>query len=229
MNQDWLWHRKIKCTGILNHNYYYSYSIFVRRRRKIFYGYFYMRAPKARAKIFNEINHKNHTYNSNIFSGKSNKKKYILDFVSLIHNDITWCVPDFLQKERDSLIFPDLKIYCEILWFALTQANLHSAHYRQKKTNWPGKRETIFSKNKKNMWKVGRTHFQKVRPKRKQCAMTGALFSEKCARGNFSAPFAQRRSPNASLRNLEQRIHTKVPRTKWCMNIPKYLKYVRTP
>ena len=29
--------------------------------------------------------------------------------------------------------------------------------------------------------------------------MTGALFSEKCARGNFSAPFAQWRSPNASL------------------------------
>ena len=50
-----------------------------------------------------------------------------------------------------------------------------------------------------NKIKVGRTHFQKVRPKEKQCAMTGALFFEKCARGNFSAPFAQWRSPNASL------------------------------
>ena len=32
--------------------------------------------------------------------------------------------------------------------------------------------------------------------------MTGALFSEKCARGHFSAPFAQWRSPNASLRRF---------------------------
>ena len=46
-----------------------------------------------------------------------------------------------------------------------------------------------------------RTHFQKVRPKGKQCAMTGALFSKKCARGYFSAPFAQWRSPNASLQD----------------------------
>ena len=91
----------------------------------------------------------------------------------------------FFQKERDSLIFPDLKIYCEILWFSLTLANLHSAHYLYKKK--------LIDQVK------GKLYFQKVRPKGKQCAMTGALFSEKCARGIFSAPFAQWRSPNASL------------------------------
>ena len=29
-----------------------------------------------------------------------------------------------------------------------------------------------------------------------------------------------------SFRTLGQRLHTKVPRTKWCINIPKYLRFV---
>ena len=126
------------------------------------------------------------------FQGNQTKKSFIL-FFSLIHNEITWCVPDFLQKGRSSLICPDLKIDYEISWRWLTCI----VHFIDKKTNRPSKNVFFFSKM--NKWKVGRTHFQKVRPKGKQCAMTGALFSEKCARGNFSVPFAQWRSPNASL------------------------------
>ena len=52
------------------------------------------------------------------------------------------------------------------------------------------------------MRKVGRIRFQIVRLEGKQCArhtMTGALNSEKRARGYFFAPFAQWRSPNAFL------------------------------
>ena len=52
------------------------------------------------------------------------------------------------------------------------------------------------------MRKVGRTRFQLVHLKGKQCAMTGELFSEKRARVYFSAPFAQWRSPNASLYSI---------------------------
>ena len=74
-------------------------------------------------------------------------------------------------------------------------------HFIVKKLIDQVKEKQYFQKKNKNMYlKIGRTHFQKVRPKEKQCAMTGALFSEKCARGNFSAPFAQWRSPNASLK-----------------------------
>ena len=61
------------------------------------------------------------------------------------------------------------------------------------------------------MRKVGRTRFQIVRLKGKQCAMTGALFSEKRTRGNFSAPFAQWRSPNASLSHVPPKLSIPIP------------------
>ena len=63
------------------------------------------------------------------------------------------------------------KIDCEIPWFSLTLAKLHSALYSQNKTtNWLRKGETIFSKNIKNIWRVERTHFQKMRPKMENSA-----------------------------------------------------------
>ena len=81
-------------------------------------------------------------------------------------------------KCRFSLIW---KRNFEIFWISLTLITL------------------IYYKNIKKMWKVGRTHFENVRPKGKQCALAGALFSKKCARRSFYAPFAKWRSPNASL------------------------------
>ena len=157
-----------------------------------------MRAPKARAKIFIEIIKTSLVIQIH-FKGNQTKKSYNLHFVSLIHNGITWCVLDFLQKGRDSLILPDLEIDCEIPRFSLTLPTC-IVHFISKKLIDQVKRNKYFQKNIKKMWKVGRTNFEKVRPKANQCAMTGALFSKKCARANFSAPFAQWRSPNASLR-----------------------------
>ena len=129
--------------------------------------------------------------NSNTFSGKSNIKSYILDSFPLFHNEITWYVPDFLQKGRDSLIFPALKIECEIPWFSLTLAYLHSALYRQKKTNWPSKRETFFFKNEQ--WESRAHPFSKSAPERKTVRHDGRTVFRKVR-------------PNASLLMLLHRM-----------------------
>ena len=117
-------------------------------------------------------------------------------FFPLIRNDIAWCVPDFLHKGQDSLIFPALKIDCEIPWFSLTLANLYSAVYRKTKPIYQLKGKTFFF----NEQVKSRAHpVSKSAPEWETVRHDGRTVFEKCARGNFSAPFAQWRSPNASL------------------------------
>ena len=154
-----------------------------------------MRAPKARAKIFKEIIKTELIIYINVQRNHT-KKSYIFCFpLSLMKS------PDFLKKGQDFMILSVFKIDCKISLFSLTLD-------KKDKKYWPSKRESFFL-NIKKMWKVGRIHFKKVRPKGKKCAMTGAPFSEKCARGNFFAPFAQWRSPNASLTGDNKEVFVK--------------------
>ena len=138
----------------------------------------------ARAKIFKEIIKTKLIIHIYVQENQTRKITYPW-FFSLIHNEITWFSLIYSKKGKISWFSWILKWILKFPECWLT----YIVHLIDKKGS--SKMESLFFfKNIKKMRKVGRIHFQKVRPKGNKCAMPGSLFSEKCARDNFSAPFA---------------------------------------
>ena len=82
MNKDWWWHRKIW-------NWYKTITITIVTQyssaegARIYYAFFFKYASSEGANEHFQGNHKNLTYDSNAFSGKSNKKIIYLVFFPL--------------------------------------------------------------------------------------------------------------------------------------------------